>query len=107
MVLMVRRFLFQGLHCDFACLMFNHLVNKPSQERVHQIIQEAVIIEQEFLTDALPVRLIGMNSDLMNQYIEFVADRLLVELKCDKVRSEYCLVTIGPAGSVVKRVWLM
>ena len=50
-----------------------------------QIIDEAVKIEQEFLTDALPVRLIGMNSDLMNQYIEFVADRLLLELKCDKV----------------------
>lgn len=65
--------------------MFSHLVNKPSQDRIQQIIREAVTIEQEFLTDALPVRLIGMNSDLMNQYIEFVADRLLVELKCDKV----------------------
>lgn len=75
----------EGLHCDFACLMFNHLVNKPSQARIHQIIREAVTIEQEFLTDALPVRLIGMNSDLMNQYIEFVADRLLVELKCEKI----------------------
>ena len=77
--------IFQGLHCDFACLMFSHLVNKPSENRVKQIIDEAVKIEQEFLTDALPVRLIGMNSDLMNQYIEFVADRLLLELKCDKV----------------------
>ncbi|KAH3698606.1 ribonucleoside-diphosphate reductase small chain-like [Dreissena polymorpha] len=75
----------EGLHCDFACLMFNHLVNKPSQERVHQIIREAVVIEQKFLTDALPVRLIGMNCDLMKQYIEFVADRLLVELKCSKI----------------------
>lgn len=75
----------EGLHCDFACLMFSHLVNKPSQSRIHQIISEAVKIEQEFLTDALPVRLIGMNCDLMCQYIEFVADRLLLELKCEKI----------------------
>ncbi|WAR22786.1 RIR2-like protein [Mya arenaria] len=75
----------EGLHCDFACLMFNHLVNKPSCERVQQIINEAVKIEQNFLTEALPCRLIGMNGDLMKQYIEFVADRLLVELKCEKL----------------------
>nr|P07201.2 RecName: Full=Ribonucleoside-diphosphate reductase small chain; AltName: Full=Ribonucleotide reductase small subunit; AltName: Full=p41 [Spisula solidissima]CAA38919.1 M2 (small) subunit of ribonucleotide reductase [Spisula solidissima] len=75
----------EGLHCDFACLMFSHLVNKPSQERIHQIIDEAVKIEQVFLTEALPCRLIGMNCDLMRQYIEFVADRLLLELKCDKL----------------------
>lgn len=74
----------EGLHCDFACLMFSHLVNKPSQERIYEIIDEAVKIEQEFLTEALPCRLIGMNCDLMRQYIEFVADRLLVELKCEK-----------------------
>lgn len=75
----------EGLHCDFACLMFSHLVNKPTQERIHRIIDEAVKIEQKFLTEALPCRLIGMNQDLMCQYIEFVADRLLVELKCDKL----------------------
>ncbi|XP_064605538.1 ribonucleoside-diphosphate reductase subunit M2 B-like isoform X2 [Liolophura sinensis] len=75
----------EGLHCDFACLMFKHLVNKPSQERVYEIVKQAVTIEQEFLTDALPVKLIGMNGDLMKQYIEFVADRLLVELQCEKV----------------------
>ncbi|XP_043196411.1 ribonucleoside-diphosphate reductase subunit M2-like isoform X2 [Amphibalanus amphitrite] len=75
----------EGLHCDFACLMFKHLVNKPSQERVTQIVREAVTIEQEFLTDALPVAMIGMNCTLMRQYIEFVADRLLVELGCPKV----------------------
>lgn len=75
----------EGLHCDFACLMFSHLVDKPTENRIKQIIDEAVKIEQEFLTDALPVRLIGMNCDLMNQYIEFVADRLLLELKCDKL----------------------
>ena len=76
----------EGLHCDFACLLYNnHLVNKLPVERVTQIITDAVEIEKEFVTDALPVRLIGMNADLMNQYIEFVADRLLVELGCPKV----------------------
>ncbi|ORZ34822.1 reductase M2 polypeptide variant 3d [Catenaria anguillulae PL171] len=75
----------EGLHCDFACLLFQHLNHKPSVSTVTQIIKEAVEIEQEFLTDALPVALIGMNSTLMSRYIEFVADRLLVALGCDKV----------------------
>lgn len=75
----------EGLHCDFACLMYRHLVQKPSEEEVITIIRDAVKIEQEFLTDALPVRLIGMNCELMKQYIEFVADRLLVELGCPKI----------------------
>ncbi|KAI8501434.1 Ribonucleoside-diphosphate reductase subunit M2 B [Branchiostoma belcheri] len=75
----------EGLHCDFACLMFSHLVNKPSEEAIHSIIRDAVKIEQEFLTEALPVKLIGMNHELMKQYIEFVADRLLGELKCSKI----------------------
>jgi len=75
----------EGLHCDFACLLFSHLVNKPSKQRVVQIVSDAVAIEQEFLTDALPVALIGMNNGLMRQYIEFVADRLLVELGCEKI----------------------
>uniref|UniRef100_A0A1B6INQ1 ribonucleoside-diphosphate reductase n=1 Tax=Homalodisca liturata TaxID=320908 RepID=A0A1B6INQ1_9HEMI len=75
----------EGLHCDFACLMFKHLVQKPSEERVKNIIREAVVIEQEFLTAALPVSLIGMNCDLMKQYIEYVADRLLFELQCSKI----------------------
>lgn len=75
----------EGLHTDFACLMFKHLVNKPAEERVVGIIREAVAIEQEFLTEALPVDLIGMNCQLMRVYIEFVADRLLLELGCDKV----------------------
>ncbi|XP_033207516.1 ribonucleoside-diphosphate reductase subunit M2 isoform X2 [Belonocnema kinseyi] len=74
----------EGLHCDFACLMFKHIVQKPEQERVISIIKNAVVIEQEFLTDALPVEMIGMNCKLMCQYIEFVADRLLVELGCPK-----------------------
>lgn len=75
----------EGLHCDFACLMFKHLVQKPPKERVIEIISEAVKIEQEFLTDALPVNMLGMNCELMSQYIEFVADRLLSELGVDKV----------------------
>uniref|UniRef100_UPI0035901C37 ribonucleoside-diphosphate reductase subunit M2-like n=1 Tax=Myxine glutinosa TaxID=7769 RepID=UPI0035901C37 len=75
----------EGLHCDFACLMFKHLVKKPSEKRVCSIIMDAVSIEQEFLTEALPVNLIGMNCDLMKQYIEFVADRLLTELGFSKV----------------------
>lgn len=79
--------LFQGLHCDFACLLFTYLVNKPSEEVIKSIIKDAVAIEQEFLTEALPVRLIGMNHELMAQYIEFVADRLLVALNCSKVTS--------------------
>ena len=73
----------EGLHCDFACLMFKHLKNKPSKERVLNIIKEAVAIEQEFLTDALPVALLGMNCGSMKTYIEFVADRLLRELGCE------------------------
>lgn len=75
----------EGLHCDFACLMFKHLVHRPSEERVKEIIMDAVIIEQEFLTGALPVNLIGMNCVLMERYIEFVADRLLLELGFSKV----------------------
>ncbi|CAG0891513.1 unnamed protein product [Cyprideis torosa] len=75
----------EGLHCDFACLMFKHLVRKPTTELVTSIIKDAVTIEQEFLTDALPVAMIGMNCELMKQYIEFVADRLLQELNCPKV----------------------
>ena len=65
--------------------MFSYLINKPSEERIKEIVKDAVVIEQEFLTDALPVKLIGMNDTLMKQYIEFVADRLLVALGCSKV----------------------
>ncbi|KAK6631022.1 Ribonucleoside-diphosphate reductase subunit M2 [Polyplax serrata] len=75
----------EGLHCDFACLMFKHVVQKPTQEEICHIIRDAVSIEQEFLTEALPVNLIGMNCTLMKQYIEFVADRLLGELGCPKI----------------------
>jgi ribonucleoside-diphosphate reductase beta chain len=75
----------EGLHCDFACLLYNnHVVNKLPVENIKKIILDAVEIEKEFILDALPVKLIGMNSDLMSQYIEFVADRLLSELNCEK-----------------------
>ena len=70
----------EGLHTDFACLLFSHLRHRPSPETVEAIITEAVVIEKEFLTEALPCALLGMNSKLMCQYIEFVADRLLVAL---------------------------
>ena len=71
----------EGLHCDFACLLYtNYLNEKLSKDRVYEIITDAVKIEQEFVTDALPVNLIGMNAKLMGEYIEFVADRLLVSL---------------------------
>lgn len=75
----------EGLHCEFACLLYSMLKNQLSQEEVTEIIADAVTIEKEFVTDALPVRLIGMNADLMAQYIEFVADRWLVELGYDKL----------------------
>lgn len=75
----------EGLHCDFACLLYKHVAQKPSAARVKQIVCEAVAIEQEFLTDALPCALIGMNNGLMRTYIEFVADRLLVALGQSKV----------------------
>ncbi|ODV91739.1 hypothetical protein CANCADRAFT_320 [Tortispora caseinolytica NRRL Y-17796] len=75
----------EGLHTDFACLLFSHLTNRPAKSIVEAIITEAVTIEQDFLTNALPVSLLGMNKTLMCQYIEFVADRLLVALGNDKV----------------------
>ena len=76
----------EGLHCDFACLLYNnHVVNKMPKENIEKIILDAVAIEKEFILEALPVKLIGMNSDLMAQYIEFVADRLLLELGNEKI----------------------
>ncbi|CAK7562526.1 MAG: Ribonucleotide-diphosphate reductase (RNR), small subunit [Sporothrix epigloea] len=75
----------EGLHTDFACLLFSHLNNRPSKKVIEEIIVDAVKIEQEFLTEALPCALLGMNSTLMKQYIEFVADRLLVALGNEKV----------------------
>lgn len=76
----------EGMHCDYAVhLHNNHLVNKVSKERITEIIVNALNIEREFITESLPVSLIGMNAKLMTQYLEFVTDRLLVELQCEKV----------------------
>jgi ribonucleoside-diphosphate reductase beta chain len=75
----------EGLHCDFACLLYSMLEEKLSQERIYEIIRDAVENEHDFVTDALPVSLIGMNAKLMCQYIEFVADRLLVALGYPKI----------------------
>jgi ribonucleoside-diphosphate reductase beta chain len=76
----------EGMHTDFAVLLHNkYLANKVSEARIKEIITGALEIEKEFITESLPVRLIGMNSDLMKQYLEFVADRLLVDLGCSKV----------------------
>ena len=74
----------EGLHCEFACLLYKKLVNKPPESRIVEIITNAVEIEKEFVVDSLPVELIGMNSNLMCKYIEFCADRLLGALGCTK-----------------------
>ncbi len=70
----------EGLHCSFACLLYSKLKRKLSQEAINNLISEAVDVEKSFICDALPVSLIGMNSKLMGQYIEFVADRMLTDL---------------------------
>ncbi|WP_425076148.1 ribonucleotide-diphosphate reductase subunit beta [Psychroserpens sp. S379A] len=76
----------EGMHCDFAVhLHENHLVNKVPKERIKEIIVDALNIEREFITESLPVSLIGMNAKLMSQYLEFVTDGLLADLGCDKV----------------------
>jgi ribonucleoside-diphosphate reductase beta chain len=75
----------EGLHCEFACLLYKMLENRLTEDAVQKIILDAVVIEKEFITEALPVGLIGMNSALMSQYIEFVADRWLSELGYSKV----------------------
>jgi ribonucleoside-diphosphate reductase beta chain len=76
----------EGLHCDFACHLYTkHVVNKLPEETIIAVIKDAVEIEKEFVTDALPVNLIGMNAELMRQYIEFVADRLVNELIGKKI----------------------
>ncbi len=75
----------EGVHCDFAVHLHNHhLINKVSKTRIREIIVDALNIEREFITESLPVSLIGMNAGLMTQYLEFVADRLLVELGCER-----------------------
>ena len=75
----------EAMHTDFAVLLFKKLVKKPKKSRIVEIIKEAVEIEKEFITEALPCKLIGMNATLMKQYIEFVADRLMLQLGYDKI----------------------
>jgi ribonucleoside-diphosphate reductase subunit M2 len=75
----------EALHCEFAVLLYSKLVRKMEKSRIHEIIREAVEIETEFICEALPCRLIGMNSQLMTQYIQFVADRLCVQLGYKKI----------------------
>jgi len=75
----------EALHTEFAVLLYSKLVKKLPQSRIHEIIKEAVEIEQEFIIDAIPCRMIGMNAKLMSQYIEFVADRLSLQLGYDKI----------------------
>jgi ribonucleoside-diphosphate reductase beta chain len=75
----------EGVHCDFAVHLHNHhLINKVPKERIREILVDALNIEREFITESLPVSLIGMNAGLMTQYLEFVTDRLLVELGCER-----------------------
>jgi len=75
----------EALHTEFAVLLYSKLIDKISQVRIHQIIKEAVAIEKDFVCEALPCRLIGMNADSMSRYIEFCADRLAVQLGCSKI----------------------
>jgi ribonucleoside-diphosphate reductase subunit M2 len=75
----------EALHCEFAVLLYSKLQKKLQKSRIHEIIKEAVEIETEFICEALPCRLIGMNSEMMTQYIKFVADRLCVQLGYDKI----------------------
>jgi ribonucleoside-diphosphate reductase subunit M2 len=75
----------EALHCEFAILLYSKLVKKMDKSRIHELIKEAVEIETEFICDALPCRLIGMNSEMMTQYIQFVADRLCVQLGYKKI----------------------
>ena len=74
----------EGLHTDFACMLVHRLVHPPSPERILAIVSDAVAIEESFVTDALPVGQLGMNAAMMVDYVRFVADRLLLELGCEK-----------------------
>jgi len=75
----------EALHCEFAILLYSKMIKKLSKDQIHEIIKDAVDIETEFICEALPCRLIGMNSNMMTQYIQFVADRLCVQLGYDKI----------------------
>ena len=78
----------EALHCEFAILLYSKLRNKLSTSVVHTIVRQSVDVEINFICDALPCRLIGMNSELMTQYIKFVADRLCVQLGYEKIYNE-------------------
>ena len=80
----------EGMHTDYAVCLFHKLIRKPKKAKVHDLFKEAVAIEKEFICDALPCKLIGMNKELMSQYIEFVADRLLVQLGYPKLFDVSC-----------------
>ena len=80
----------EGMHTDYAICLFHKLIRKPKKSKVHDLFNEAVAIEKEFICDALPCKLIGMNNELMSQYIEFVADRLLVQLGYPKLFDVSC-----------------
>ncbi len=80
----------EGLHTDFAIMLHNDLQEKVNPERIEELVREAVMIEEEFATEALPVSLIGMNAEAMRSYIRFVADRLLAQLGCDPIFDEAC-----------------
>jgi ribonucleoside-diphosphate reductase subunit M2 len=75
----------EALHCEFAVLLYSKLVKKLNKNKIYELIKDAVEIESEFICEALPCRLIGMNSQMMTQYIQFVADRLCVQLGYDKI----------------------
>lgn len=75
----------EGLHMDFACLLYSMLTHKLTEERIHAIVMEAVEFEEEFITESLPCRLIGMNADMMKEYIRFVADRLCLKLGVNEI----------------------
>ena len=80
----------EGMHTDYAVCLFHKLIKKPKKQKVHDLMKEAVEIEKEFICDALPCKLIGMNKELMSQYIEFVADRLLLQLGYPKLYNVSC-----------------
>ena len=80
----------EGMHTDFAVCLFHKLLKKPKKVKIHELFKEAVDIEKEFICDALPCKLIGMNKELMSQYIEFVADRLLLQLGYPKLYNVSC-----------------
>ena len=75
----------EGLHTDFACLLYKHIVHRVRKSRIAEIVSEAVAIEKEFICDSLPCKLLGMNQEMMSQYIEYVADRLVVQLGYNKI----------------------